>query len=91
MDVRVDNVANRLVGHARNRRGELAALAHAAAGIDHCDRVITNNETDIGDRPCIRWRGQLDQAFMREYAGRYFLERQRLSLRRRRGDTERDA
>ena len=39
MAVRVDDVADRLVGPGANRRKQLPPLANAAAGVDHRNRA----------------------------------------------------
>ena len=59
----------------------LSSFAHAAAGIDHGDRVVADDESDIGNRALVLARHQRDFADMHEYAGRNFGDGQFLLLR----------
>src|SRR5581483_8157852 len=51
---------------------KLASFAHAAAGIDHRDRVVAHDESDIGDGAFVLARHQGDGADMDEDAGSDF-------------------
>ena len=66
---------------ARIAASSLCAFANAAAGIDHRDRVVADDESDIGDRAVVLARHQRDLAGMHEYSGRDFAHRQFLLLR----------
>ena len=54
------------------------ALANAAAGVDHRDRAIADDEADIGDRAFVVARHQCGFAVVHEYSGRDFAHRQSL-------------
>src|SRR5262247_3955255 len=94
MGVRVDDVAHRLRGHAADGGGELATLGHAAAGVDHGDRRVADDEADIGDGAGIGGRHHGGGALVDEHAGRDLGHRQRIGRRLRlaqgRGACQRD-
>ena len=48
MNVRVNDVTNRLRRYLAERSEETRALARAAAGVDHGDRVVADNKPNIG-------------------------------------------
>src|SRR5579872_1470005 len=62
--MRIDDVADGLVGVAANGGEQLSSLAHAAAGVDDGDRIVANNEADIGNRALVFARHQRDRADM---------------------------
>jgi hypothetical protein len=49
MAVRVDDVADRLAGAGANGCHQLPSLADAATRIDHGDRILADDETNIGN------------------------------------------
>lgn len=51
MTVGVDDIADRLLGARTDCREQAPPFADAAAGIDHRDGIIADDEADIGDRP----------------------------------------
>ena len=76
MTVGVDDIADRLVGARADRRKQPLAFTHAAAGIDHSDRVVADDEADIGNVAFVLARHQRGLALMHEHAGRDLADRQ---------------
>ena len=68
MAVRIDDVSDRLVGPGTNGCHQLSSLAQAAARIDHGDRVLADDEADIGDRAVVLARHLRGLAVVHEYA-----------------------
>src|SRR5262245_9653715 len=78
MAMRVDDVSDRLVRAGADRRKQLAALTHTAAGVDHRDRLVTDDEADIGDRAVVLASHQRSLALMHEQTGSHFADVERL-------------
>ena len=70
MNVRVDDIANRLWRHGADRSQQTRTFARAAAGIDHRNRVIADNEADIGGVALIGLVHHVDIADVNVDAGR---------------------
>ena len=83
MAMRIDDVADRLAGPGTNSRHQLSSLAQAATRIDHRDRVLANDETDIGNPAVVLTRHLRGLAGVHEHAIRNGANRQRLLLRAR--------
>jgi hypothetical protein len=49
MTMGINDIADGFVRARANGCEQLPALAHAAAGIDHGDRLIADDKADIGD------------------------------------------
>ena len=81
MDVRVDDVADRLGRDIANRREQPSALVQASAGVDDGDRIVSHHESDIRRCPLIFGRHQCVHAEVNEDTGRDFTHRQRGILR----------
>ena len=81
MAVGVDDVSDRLVGTGADRRQQPLPLANAASGVDHRNRAVANDESDIGSRTVVLAGHQRGLASMNEYSGRDFAHRQFLLLR----------
>ncbi len=77
MDMGIDDVAYRLRRHGADRRKKPFTFARAAAGIDHRDRFIADDEADIGGVALIRLVHHLDGTDVNIDAGRDFGHRQR--------------
>src|SRR6266702_2603809 len=75
--VRVDDVSDWLFGAGANGREQLSSFAHAAAGIDHRNRFVADDETDIGSRALILTCHQRGQAMVHERSGCDFADRRR--------------
>ena len=75
--VRVDDVSDWLFGAGANGREQLSSFAHAAAGIDHRNRFVADDETGIGSRALILTCHQRGQAMMHERSGCDFADRRR--------------
>ena len=73
MFVRVDDIADRLVGDAADRQQQSPADADAAAGIDHGNGVPPDDDAEIGDVAGVVGRGQRDLAEMHVIAVRHLL------------------
>src|SRR4051794_37704763 len=84
MAMRVDDVADRLAGPGANGCHQLSSLAEAATRIDHGDRILSNDEADIGDRAVVLARHLRGLAVVHEYAIRNGIDGQ-LPLLRARG------
>ena len=65
---------------ARIAASSLSPFANATAGVDHRNRVVADDESDIGSRAVVLARHQRDLAGMHEYFGRDFAHRQFLPL-----------
>src|SRR5438094_249170 len=76
MSMGVDDVADRLAGAGPYRGEQRLAFAEAAPRIDHGHRVLTDNETDIGNGALVLSRHQRDGAGMDEDSRRDFTYRQ---------------
>src|SRR5215813_381703 len=68
----VDHVADRLCRNSADRGKQPAPLAHAAASVDHGDRLIPDYEADIRNPAFILGCHQLIDAEMNENAFGYF-------------------
>ena len=68
MAVGIDDIADRLVGPGANGGKQLLSFLDAAAGVDHGDRVVTDDESDIGDGSLVLARHQRDIADVDEEA-----------------------
>ena len=66
---------------ARIAASSLLAFANATAGVDHRNRAVADDESDIGGRAVVLARHQRDLAGMHEYFRRDFAHRQFLFLR----------
>ena len=77
MFVRVDHIADRLVGDAADGQQQTLADGDAAAGVDHGDGILSDDDAEIGDVACIVRRRQRDLSEMRVVAVRDVLHRQR--------------
>ena len=47
--MRVDDIANRLWRHRADRGKQAGSFARAAAGIDDRNRIVADDEADVGD------------------------------------------
>src|SRR5258705_6475582 len=65
--VRIDDIPDRLVGSGPNSRHQLSSLADTAAGIDHGDRILSDDETGIGNRAVVRTWHLRGLALVHEY------------------------
>ena len=82
--MRVDDVADRLVGPRANGCQQSSSLAKAATGIDHGDGILSDDETDIGNRAVVLARHLRGLAVVHEHAVRDGVDGQ-LPLLRERG------
>src|SRR5262249_3388554 len=78
MAMRADDVSDRLVGAGADRRQQPPSLTHTAAGVDHRDRLVTDDEADIGDRAVVLARHQRSLTLMHEQAWSHFADVKRL-------------
>src|SRR5262249_22128255 len=78
MRMGVDHVADRFCGHGADRSTQPAPLAHAATGVDHGDRLIADDETDIGNATFIVGGHQFIHAKVDETRGGFFGNLERL-------------
>ncbi len=81
--MRIDDVPDRLVGPGTNSCHQSSSLADAAAGIDHRDCILSDDETDIGDRTVVLTCHLRGSAVVNEYAIRNGVDGQLLLLRAR--------
>src|ERR1700730_11881168 len=79
--VSVYDVSDRLFRARANGREQLPPLANTASGINHRDRVIANDEPDIGDGPFVLRCHERRQARVHEYPRLDFTDWQRTLLR----------
>jgi hypothetical protein len=79
--VSVYDVSDRLFRAGANGREQLPPLANAASGINHRDRAVANDESNIGDRPFVLRCHERGQPRMHEYPRRDFVDYQRTLLR----------
>ena len=77
MNMRIDDVANRLCCHGADRGEETGALARAAAGVDHRDGIVAYDEADVGDVAFVGLGHQIDGAGVNVDPGRNLRRRQR--------------
>ena len=75
MTVGVDDIADRLFGAGTDRREQSPSLAYAAAGIDHSDRIVADDEADIGGRSLVFACHEFSHADVNENARRDFADR----------------
>ena len=68
--MRVDDIANRLRRHRADRGKQARAFARAAAGIDHRDRIVADDEADIGGVALVGLVHHVDVADVNVDAGR---------------------
>ena len=66
--VRIDDVTDRLVGPRTNSCHQSPSLAKTATGIDHGDRILSDDETDIGNRAVVLARHLRGLAVVHEHA-----------------------
>ena len=66
---------------ARMAASSCSSFANAAAGVDHRDRVLADDESDIGDVAVVLARHQRGLALMHEYAWGDLADRQFWLLR----------
>jgi hypothetical protein len=81
--MRIDDVADRLTCPCVNGCHQLPSFTNAATCIDHRDRVLANDETDIGDRAVVLTRHLRGFAIVHEHAIRDGIDGQFLLLRAR--------
>src|SRR5204863_9988238 len=80
MAVRIDDVPDRLAGPGTNGCHQLSSFAEAATRIDHGDRILSNDETDIGNRAVVLACHLRGLAVVHEYAIGNGVNEQLLSL-----------
>ena len=78
MHVRVDHVADRLGGPCTDRGQQAAALADAAAGIDHRNGVVADDKCDVGNGAFVVAAHERQGAGVNEDPGRHFRHGKRL-------------
>ena len=69
MNMRIDDIANRLRRHVADRGKQARAFAHAAAGINHRHRIVADDEADIGGVTLIGLTHHVDIADVNVDAG----------------------
>ncbi len=77
MFMRIDHVADRLVGDAADGQEQTLADSDAATGVDECDGVLSDDDAEIGDVAGVVWCRKSDLAEMHVVAVSDFLHVER--------------
>ena len=86
MFVRVDHIADRFVGDAANRQQQALADGDAAAGVNQGNRILSDDDAEIGDVDLTCCIAECDLSEMCVITVRDLLHRQGcIGLRRRGG------
>jgi hypothetical protein len=86
--MRVDHIADRLIGHAAEGGAQLAADQGAAQGIDHGNSIGAHDKARIGHVAPILRGLKLIPSLMHEHAGRNLAHLQRRARKCRGGDRD---